>query len=151
MQEVCHLVKSLDNPHNYGVQVFPVKGTVNPASYKYIALNDSAFVRKASSINIWVEKLWRNSSGLHRALTSTLLNTFGMTWKGVTSQGFLSNINFSEMFFRLNGHKLPQIYSNILWNNFPEDWKPQKVGWLHINYYLGKMPNKLVQMCLDVQ
>lgn len=87
-----------------------MKGTVNAASYKYIALNDSAFVRKASSINIWVEKLWRNSSGLHRALTSTLLNTFGMTWKRSYKSGLLVQHQFLR---NVLSAEWPQIATDI--------------------------------------
>ena len=51
--------------------------------------------------------VWRSSSGLHRALTSTPLNTFGMNWNVDCKPGLLTQYQCltSRILFRLNAHK----------------------------------------------
>lgn len=58
-----------------------------------------------------------NSSVLHRTLTSTLLNTLGITQKTDRDPGLLFQPQYltSQMCFWLNVHKCPRPASKILW------------------------------------
>ena len=69
--------------------------------------------------------MWRNSIGLHRALTLTPLNTFGRNWNADCEPGLLVRHQYltSQMLFWRNGHKFPQTHSKILWKAFPEEWQ----------------------------
>ena len=48
----------------------------------FLFQHDNAPVHKAKSIHKWFVEIcvWMNLTGLHRALTSTPSNTFGMNW-----------------------------------------------------------------------
>ena len=59
--------------------------------------------------------VWKNLTGLHRALTSTPLNTFGMNWNADCEPGLITQHQCptSLMLLWLNGSKSPQQCSNI--------------------------------------
>ena len=69
-----------------------------------------------------------SSTAVHRALTSTPSNTFGINCN--------TNCPISLMFLWLNGSKFPQKCSNIQWKDFPEECKllqQQRGDQLNIN------------------
>jgi hypothetical protein len=59
--------------------------------------------------------VWKNLTGLHRVLTSTPLNTFGMNWNADCEPGPITQHQCptSLMLLWLNGSKSPQQCSNI--------------------------------------
>uniref|UniRef100_A0A4W5MN69 Diacylglycerol kinase n=1 Tax=Hucho hucho TaxID=62062 RepID=A0A4W5MN69_9TELE len=59
--------------------------------------------------------VWKNLPGLHRALTSTTSNTFGMNWNADCEPGLIAQYQCltSLMLLWLNGNKSPQQCSNI--------------------------------------
>ena len=59
--------------------------------------------------------VWENLAGLHRALTSTPSNTFGMNWNADCEPGLITQHQCptSLMLLWLNGSKSPQQCSNI--------------------------------------
>ena len=80
----------------------------------------------------------KNLTGLHRALTSTPSNTFGINWNADGEPGLIAQHQCltSLMLLWLNGSKSQQQCSNIQWKAFPEQWRPlqqQRGDQLHIN------------------
>jgi hypothetical protein len=68
---------------------------------------------------IWISrkggKTWNNLTGLHRALTSTPSNTFGMNWNADCKPSLITQQQrpTSQMLMWLNGSKSLQQCSNI--------------------------------------
>ena len=64
--------------------------------------------------------VWKNWTGLHRALTS-----FGMNWNTDCEPGLVAQHQCptSRMLFWLNGSKSLHQCSNISWKAFPEEWR----------------------------
>ena len=78
--------------------------------------HDNAPVHKARSIQKCLSRLvWKNLTGLQRALTSTPLNTFRMNWNGDCEPGLIvqHQCPTSLMLLWLNGSKSLQQCSNI--------------------------------------
>ena len=69
--------------------------------------------------------VWKNLIGLHRALISTPLNTFGMNWNADCEPDLIAQNQCptSQTLLRLNGSKSLQQCSNIEWKAFPEEWR----------------------------
>jgi hypothetical protein len=63
---------------------------------------------------LW-RSVWKNLTGLHRALTSTPVNTFGINWNADCEPGLIAQHQgpTSLMLLWLNGSKSPQQCSNI--------------------------------------
>lgn len=61
-------------------------------------------------IHVLTRLVWRNTRGFNRALTSTLLNTYGMTWNIDCKPGLLLQHQYLslQMLLWLNWHKFPQ-------------------------------------------
>ena len=59
--------------------------------------------------------VWKNLTGLHRALTSTPSDTFGMNWNADCEPDLIAQhqCSTSLMLLWLNGSKFPQQCSNI--------------------------------------
>jgi hypothetical protein len=68
--------------------------------------------------------VWKNLTGLHRALTSTLSDTFGMNRNTDCKPGLIvkHQCPTSLMLLWLNGSKSLQQCSNIYWKAFIEEW-----------------------------
>ena len=79
----------------------------------------------------------KNLTGLHRALTSTPFNTFGLNWNADCEPGLIAqNHSCSLMLLWVSESKSLQQCSNIQWKAFPEDWRllqQQRGDQLHIN------------------
>ena len=81
---------------------------------------------------------WKNLTGLHRALTSTPSNTFGMNRNADYEPNLIAQHHCptSRMLLWQNGSKSPQQCSNISWKAFPEEWRlllQHRGDQLHIN------------------
>ena len=113
----------------------PVKGHLNTTAYNdilddsvlptlwqqfgkgpFLFQHDKAPVHKVRSIQNGLSRsVWKNLSGLHRALTSTPSNTFGMNWNANCEPGLIvqHQCPTSLMLLWLNGSKFPKQCSNI--------------------------------------
>ena len=105
--------------------------------YPFLFQHENATVHKARSINGSSRSVWKNLTGLHRTLTSTSSNTFGMNWNADCESVLIAQHQCptSLMFLWLNGSKSPQQCSNIKWRAFSEEWRllyQQKGDQLHI-------------------
>ncbi|CDQ86808.1 unnamed protein product [Oncorhynchus mykiss] len=65
--------------------------------------------------NVLPRVVWKNLTGLHRALTSTPSNTFGMNWNAGCESGLIGQHQCptSLIFLWLNGSMSPQQCTNI--------------------------------------
>ncbi len=84
--------------------------------------------------------VWRNLTGLHRALTSTPSNTFGTNWNTTTAT-FGCNVQESTYFWPLqlllfiwenNVHKSGALNLLKLFFSFPQQWTLRSSIFIHI-------------------
>lgn len=74
---------------------FPFTGTKERQTCSNMTVS---FWTKLAPWDMWV---WMNFSGLHRALTSTPLNTFGMKWNAFWESGLLVQDHFLTLLMLL--------------------------------------------------
>ena len=81
-----------------------------PVPYFYLTRHKARSIQKCLS-----RLVWKNLTGLQRALTSTPLNTFRRNWNGDCEPGLIAQHQCptSPMLLWLNGSKSPQQCSNI--------------------------------------
>ena len=73
----------------------------------------NAPVHKVRSIQKWfVDFMWNNLTGLHRALTSTPSNTFGMNWNADCEPGLIAQTSVPDVTNALVA-EWKQVPSNI--------------------------------------
>ena len=117
----------------------PVKGNVNDTAMTFFQLCGNSLEKALSCFSMTMPRVQsevhteivlsrsvlKNWTGLHRALTSTPSNTFGINWNADCEPGLITQhqCSTSLMLLWLNGSKSTQQCSNILWKTFPEEWR----------------------------